>query len=98
MSGWFITFEGPEGAGKSTQVKLLAPWLEAQGREVVLTREPGNGGWLGVEVRRLVLLSEPMSPEAEYLLYSADRAEHVRRVIAPALAAGKVVLCDRYQD
>ncbi|ADH64314.1 thymidylate kinase [Allomeiothermus silvanus DSM 9946] len=98
MSGWFITFEGPEGAGKSTQVKLLAPWLEAQGREVVLTREPGNGGWLGVEVRRLVLLSEPMSPEAEYLLYSADRAEHVRRVIAPALAAGKVVLCDRYLD
>jgi dTMP kinase len=98
MPGLFITFEGPEGAGKSTQVRLLAPWLEAQGREVMVTREPGNGGWLGPEVRRLVLMSEPMSPEAEYLLYSADRAEHVRKVIEPGLRDGKIVLCDRYLD
>ncbi|PZA06538.1 MULTISPECIES: dTMP kinase [unclassified Meiothermus] len=98
MPGLFITFEGPEGAGKSTQAGMLAPWLEAQGCEVVLTREPGDGGWLGPEVRRLLLLSEAMSPEAEYLLYSADRAEHVRQVIAPALEAGRIVLCDRYLD
>ncbi|MER3481030.1 MAG: dTMP kinase [Meiothermus sp.] len=98
MAGLFITLEGPEGAGKSTQVRLLTPWLEAQGRGVVATREPGGGGWLGPEIRRLVLMSEPMSPEAEYLLYSADRAEHVRKVIEPGLREGKVVLCDRYLD
>jgi dTMP kinase len=98
MSGLFITFEGPEGAGKSTQVKLLAQWLEAQGQAVLTTREPGNGGQIGQEIRQLVLHHQDMTPEAEYLLYSADRAEHVRTVIRPALGQGLIVLCDRYLD
>lgn len=98
MNGLFITFEGPEGAGKSTQVKLLADWLKAQGRQVLTTREPGNGGQIGREIRTLVLHHQDMTPEAEYLLYSADRAEHVRTVIGPALGQGLIVLCDRYLD
>ena len=98
MSGLFITFEGPEGAGKSTQVKLLSEWLKAQGHQVLTTREPGNGGQIGKEIRQLVLHHQDMTPEAEYLLYSADRAEHVRTVIQPALNQGLMVLCDRYLD
>ena len=98
MSGLFITFEGPEGAGKSTQVKLLSQWLKAQGHQVLTTREPGNGGQIGKEIRTLVLHHQDMTPEAEYLLYSADRAEHVRTVIQPALKQGLMVLCDRYLD
>lgn len=96
MKGLFITFEGPEGAGKSTQARLLAEWYRQKGREVVLTREPG-GTELGVELRRLIL-TQPMRAETEFLLYSADRAEHAATVIRPALARGAVVICDRWLD
>ncbi|RIH86558.1 dTMP kinase [Calidithermus roseus] len=98
MAGLFITFEGPEGAGKSTQVRLLAEWLREQGRAVLTTREPGDGGVVGAEIRQLLLHHHDMTPEAEYLLYSADRAEHVRTVLRPALERGEIVLCDRYLD
>ena len=94
MPGLFLTLEGLDGSGKTTQARRLAAFLEAQGRPVLLTREPGGGL---PEVRSL-LLTQELSPEAEYLLFSADRAEHVRKVILPGLAAGKVVISDRYLD
>jgi dTMP kinase len=94
MPGLFLTLEGLDGSGKSTQAKLLASFLEERGLPVVLTREPG-GGLPGV---RDLLLREPLSPRAEYLLFSADRAEHVRRVILPALERGAWVVSDRYLD
>jgi dTMP kinase len=95
----FITFEGPEGGGKSTQIKLLAEWLREQGCDVLTTREPG-GTRIGDGVRGLVLNPEhvEMQPEAEILLYSAARAQLVGEVIRPHLARGGVVLCDRYAD
>ena len=83
MAGLFLTLEGLDGSGKSTQAKLLAAFLEGRGLPVVLTREPG-GGLPGV---RDLLLRGELSPE-EYLLFSADRAEHVRKVILPSLEAG----------
>jgi len=94
MAGLFLTLEGLDGSGKSTQAKLLAAFLEGRGLPVVLTREPG-GGLPGV--RDLFLRGE-LSPEAEYLLFSADRAEHVRRVILPGLEGGAWVVSDRYLD
>ncbi len=98
-SGVFITLEGPEGSGKTTQLPLLAAWLEAQGYDVVQTREPG-GTAIGERVR--ALLHDPvhveMEPRAEILLYSASRAQLVGEVIRPALRAGQWVLCDRYFD
>jgi dTMP kinase len=97
-SGAFVAFEGGEGVGKSTQLARAADWLRASGRTVVRTREPG-GTPLGQELRRLVL--DPaghVTPRAEALLYAADRAHHVETVIGPALAAGQVVLTDRYID
>lgn len=98
--GCFITLEGGEGAGKSTQAALLATWLQEQTRrEVVLTREPG-GTPLGQSLRQLLLApgeAEP-SPTAELLLYAADRAEHIARLIRPALERDAVVLCDRFTD
>lgn len=97
MSGLFITFEGPEGAGKSTQARLLAEWLSSQGHQVVQTREPG-GTALGRDIRQLLLHQDHMTREAEYLLYSADRAEHMQTLIRPALEAGRIVLCDRWLD
>jgi dTMP kinase len=96
--GFFITFEGPEGAGKSTQLTRLAARLKARGVAHTVTREPGGTG-LGTRVRE-VLLDPALSidPLPEFLLYSASRAQLVREVLRPALARGEVVLCDRYAD
>ena len=97
--GVFITFEGPEGAGKSTHARLLAGWLKRRGRRVLLTREPG-GTAIGMKLRRILLDSKPGSMDAvvELLLYEASRAVLVSEVIRPALKAGKVVILDRFQD
>lgn len=97
----FITLEGGDSVGKTTQATLLKEWLEAEGREVVHTREPG-GTPLGVEVRRLLLhggdeIGE-VDPRAEALLYAADRAQHIAKVVRPAIARGAVVVQDRYID
>lgn len=94
----FITFEGIDGVGKSTQLDLLEQWLIAQGREVLRTLEPG-GTELGQEIRHLLLHRKgDVSPRSEALLYAADRAHHVATKIRPALQQGKVVLSDRYFD
>ena len=98
MKGKFITFEGADGGGKSTQVQLAAEWLRKQGYEVVTTREPG-GTVLAEKVRELVLdPALPLNTTSQSLLYLAARSEHVEKVIRPALDAGKVVLCDRFSD
>ena len=95
----FITFEGPEGSGKSTQITMLANTLREQGYAVVQTREPG-GTSIGDQVRAVVhhVDNTMMSSEAELLLYSASRAQLVNELIRPSLAANKIVLCDRYAD
>ena len=93
----FVTFEGLDGSGKTTQVDRLRARLEAEGREVVATREPG-GTPLGEGIRELVLHGHEMSPWAEALLFASARAEHVEEVIRPALERGADVLCDRYVD
>ncbi len=94
----FITFEGPEGSGKSTQARRLIGWLRGRGAGAVLTYEPGDTE-LGRRIRELLLhRSEQMQAETEFLLYSADRAEHVRNVIEPALEAGRFVISDRFVD
>lgn len=98
MKGKFITFEGADGGGKSTQVQLAAEWLREQGYEVITTREPG-GTVLAEKVRELVLdPALPLNTTSQSLLYLAARSEHVEKVIRPALDAGKVVLCDRFSD
>jgi dTMP kinase len=94
----FVTFEGGEGAGKSTQVRKLADWCSRQEIPCLVTREPG-GTALGQHLRSLLLESATVLDErAELLLYAADRAQHVREVIIPALKRGEVVLCDRFTD
>ena len=100
MQGRFFTFEGVEACGKSTQAKLLAEWFRQNGRNVREVREPG-GTPLGEKLRDLVKHDPAgvgMAPETELLLMNASRSELVRRVIAPALAAGEVVICDRFYD
>ena len=99
MAGLFITFEGIDGSGKSTQARLLAETLGAEGRAVIHTREPG-GSPGAEEIRALVLEGDPdrWSPETEILLFTAARRDHLERVIEPALAAGQVVICDRFAD
>lgn len=98
-AGLFISFEGIDGSGKSTQARRLAEALRAAGREVVLTREPGGSDG-AEEIRRLVLEGDPdrWSAETEILLFTAARRDHLERTIEPALSAGKVVICDRFAD
>lgn len=99
MRGKFITFEGGEGAGKSTQIRLLAEALRAEGREIVVTREPG--GSPGAEAVRAVILSgqaRHLGPAGEAILFSAARIDHIDQLIAPSLETGKWVLCDRFAD
>jgi dTMP kinase len=99
MSGRFITFEGGEGAGKSTQIRRLAERLEATGRQVVVTREPG-GTPTAEEIRQVLLagMAQELGPDGEAVLFAAARADHVEKVIRPALRAGKWVLSDRFSD
>ena len=98
MAAAFITFEGIDGCGKSTQMRMLASELRLRGLEVVTTREPG-GTPLGTRVRKLLLdTEEQVDPLAELLLYAADRAQHVRTLVRPALDSGHIVLSDRYAD
>lgn len=97
--GYFITLEGPDGSGKTTQAHMLVQWLRERGHDVILTREPG-GTEIGDQIRKA--LHDPdntgMDARTEILLYSADRAQHVAQLIRPALAAGKIVVSDRYAD
>ena len=97
--GSFITFEGIDGSGKSTQARKLAEHLQAKGRDVILTREPG-GSEGAEEIRALVLQGEQdrWSAETEILLFTAARRDHLERTILPAIEAGKVVICDRFAD
>jgi dTMP kinase len=98
LAAAFITFEGIDGSGKSTQMRMFASELRLRGHEVVSTREPG-GTPLGTRIRELVLdVEEQVDPLAELLLYAADRAQHVRTLVRPALDSGHVVLSDRYAD
>jgi dTMP kinase len=98
-SGLFLCFEGGEGAGKSTQAGLLNDWLVARGCDVLLTFEPGDTH-VGRDIRRIVLdpATGHLADRTEALLYAADKAEHVEKVVRPALAAGSVVITDRYVD
>ena len=99
LPGVFLTFEGIDGSGKSTQAKRLAADLQAQGFDVVLTREPGGSAG-AEEIRALVLQGDPgrWSAETEILLFTAARRDHMERTILPALEAGKIVICDRFAD
>ena len=93
----FITFEGPEGAGKSTALRAVAEGLRRAGGRVVETREPGSGE-VGRAVRAILLHGGDLEPRAELLLFLADRAQHMTEIVRPALARGETVLCDRHAD
>ncbi|MFA5074118.1 MAG: dTMP kinase [Nitrospirota bacterium] len=99
MKGIFITFEGVEGSGKTTQISFLADYLRSTGKEVVVTREPG-GTSIGDAIRKILLdpSNTGLDHTAELLLYAASRAQHLHEVILPALATGRMVLCDRFSD
>ncbi len=98
MTGTFITFEGIDGSGKSTQLRFLANFLQSKGCDVLLTREPG-GTPVGNRLRAALLdATEEVDPLTELLVFAADRAQHVRRVLRPALQAGQLVVSDRYAD
>lgn len=99
MKGRFVTFEGCEGCGKSTQIKLLSAWLSQRGIPHIVTREPG-GSDIAEQIRTIILNGKntAMCDECEALLYAAARAQHLSEIVAPALDAGKLVLCDRYVD
>lgn len=96
---YFITFEGPDGSGKSTQARRFADWLRERGYDVLLTREPG-GTSIGDQIRQIIFSprNRELTDEAEILLFNASRAQLVREVIRPALARGTIVVCDRYAD
>ncbi|MBI3354785.1 MAG: dTMP kinase [Nitrospirae bacterium] len=98
-TGLFITFEGIEGCGKTTQLNLLSGYLKKNGFDVIMTREPG-GTKIGEKIRAILLNpdNKRMAMEAELLLYGASRMQHVKELIEPAIKAGKIVLCDRYAD
>lgn len=96
--GLFITFEGVDGCGKTTQIKLLQEYFEKQGKTVLLTREPGAKG-LGVKLREILLNYDgEVSPNCESFLFLADRAQHIDTIIKPAVERGEIVLCDRHTD
>lgn len=99
MQGYFITLEGVEGSGKSTQLKFIKNYLQGLGYEVIITYEPGDTK-IGQEIRQLLLDPEynKLVPKAELMLYLADRAQHVQEVVIPNLEAGKIVISDRYTD
>jgi dTMP kinase len=99
MRGYFITFEGTEGSGKSTQIEILARHLIRHGHKVVTTREPG-GTAFGEQIRRVLLSvkNHRLDPRAELFLYLASRTQHLEEVILPAMKKGKIVLCDRFSD
>lgn len=99
MRGKFVTFEGCEGSGKSTQLRLLSEYLRDRGVDFILTREPG-GSRISEDIRAIILNGgyTQMCDECEALLYAASRVQHVKETIAPALAQGKLVVCDRYVD
>ncbi|MFC6153933.1 dTMP kinase [Nocardioides yefusunii] len=98
-TGVFLCFEGGEGAGKTTQSRLLEAWLRERGHDALLTREPG-GSEVGAELRRILLdpATGDLSPRTEALVYAADKAEHVDALLMPALERGEVIVCDRYVD
>ncbi len=99
MKGKFITFEGCEGSGKSTQLRLIAEYLSGAGADFIMTREPG-GSEISEEIRKIILNGKNvnMCDECEALLYAAARIQHLKERVAPALAEGKIVICDRYVD
>lgn len=99
MKGKFVTFEGCEGSGKSTQIRLLSEKLEKLGVDFIVTREPG-GSEIAEQIRKIILdgKNTAMCDECEALLYAAARIQHLKEIVAPALSSGKIVLCDRYVD
>ncbi|RKD28826.1 dTMP kinase [Thermohalobacter berrensis] len=99
MKGLFITVEGPDGSGKSTQIKLLSEYLQDKGYDIVITREPG-GTKISEDIREIILddKNTGMSPVTEALLYAASRAQHVYEKVIPALKEGKIIICDRFVD